>query len=704
MKRFGAACAVTTAACLICLLLGSPSLGYIREFTYDGQTYQELDVPPSPPPPGYVPTPEPEPVPNPAQGVNILSDVPAFDWCYGCSATSAGMIMGYYDRIGYGAMYTGPADGGVCPTDNGTWGGGQCPIVASHMGVDGRNNRGHVDDYWIASDKCSNDPYITGGWAQHSPLDCTADFMGTSQTAWGECDGYTFFYLNGGSRVNDWTGWEPVRRDGTHGIRLYAESKGYTVLENYNQGITTGTSGAFTFANFMAEIDAGRPVLIQMSGHTMVGYGYDSSNQIIYIHNTWDHYAHTMTWGGAYSGMSHIGVSVLHLAPTVVETPTFSPGPGVQPGPITVTVSCATSGAAIHYTTTGAAPTESDPVIANGGTIFIDKVTYLKAFAVKANMTNSAIRSGIYGPQVAAPSLSLGDGAYESGETVTMTTTTSGAEVHYTTNGSDPTAGDPIATGPVTLTHTCTLKARGLRTDWVDSPITTANYTIYEAMDMTAAKAQADNATVSCQNGIVSLSLPDGFFVETEDRATGIRVNMPGHGFTVGTRLNVVGTLATDSGERCIEAAYAYVTGAGRIAPMYMSCRDLGGVGWFYDSTSGAGQQGMPDAHGPNNIGLLVRTSGAFSPMTPSRFLLIDATGCGVQCVVPAGVAIDPDWQYVSVTGVSGCESAGENMIKRVLWIGSRDDITSLRRAAIAGRAITISGVADQAGVDFVRQ
>jgi hypothetical protein len=32
------------------------------------------------------------------QGVtNVLSDVPAFDWSYGCSATSAAMLFGYYD-------------------------------------------------------------------------------------------------------------------------------------------------------------------------------------------------------------------------------------------------------------------------------------------------------------------------------------------------------------------------------------------------------------------------------------------------------------------------------------------------------------------------------------------------------------------------------------------------------------------------------
>lgn len=692
MRRFGAPCAVAIATCLVGLLIGSPSIGYIRNVDYGGQTYQELVIPPSPPPPGYVPTAEPEPVPNPTQGVNILSNVPAFDWCYGCSPTSAGMIMGYYDRLNYTKMYTGPANGGVCPMDNSVWGSGECPIVASHMGIDGRNNRGHVDDYWIASGNCSNDPYITGGWAQHSPPDCTADFMGTSQTAWGECDGYTVFCFNGGNKVYDWTGWEPARRDGTHGMRLYAESKGYTVVENYNQGITTGTSGGFTFADFMAEIDAGRPVLIQLTGHTMVGYGYDSSNQTIYIRNTWDRYAHTMTWGGTYSGMSHVGVSVLRLAPTVVETPAFSPAPGVHPGPIAVTITCATPGATIHYTTTGATPTESDPVIANGGTVIIDKISYLKAMATKAGMTNSAIRSGIYGPQAAAPSLSPSGGAYEAGTIVTVSTTTAGAEIRYTTSGAEPTTSDPVAAGQIVLAHSCTLKAKAFKTDWVASQTTTGSYTVYETMNVSSTKLQPDNAAVSCRNGIISLVLPDAFFIESEDRVTGIRVDMPGHGFTVGTRLNVMGTLVTVGGERRINAAYACVTGTGNISPIYVNCRDLGGISWFYDSTTGAGQQGLPNARGPNNIGLLVRTSGALSPIDSSRFLLTDGTGCGVECVVPDGVIIDPSWRFVSVTGVSGCQSVGGGAIKRVLWIGSQDDIVSLGGATICGKVATPNG------------
>jgi hypothetical protein len=144
-----------------------------------------------------------------AGAVNTLSDVPAFDWSYGCSATSAAMIFGYYDRIGYDDMYTGPANGGVCPLNNSVWGTGECPLSATHNGIDGRVIRGHVDDYWISYGSTGPDPWI-GSWAEHTPGDCTGDYMGTNQWKYDDpsdpdsdvdhnVDGGTvfYFYTNG---------------------------------------------------------------------------------------------------------------------------------------------------------------------------------------------------------------------------------------------------------------------------------------------------------------------------------------------------------------------------------------------------------------------------------------------------------------------------------------------------------------------------
>ena len=100
---------------------------------------------------------------------------------------------------------------------------------------------------------------------------------------------------------------EPLSRDGCHGIRLFFESRGYSVTGNFNQRIYgfNGIPAGFTYAQYRAEIDAGRPVLIQVYGHTMTGVGYNDSGNLIYLHNTWDHAIDSMPWGGSYYGMQH---------------------------------------------------------------------------------------------------------------------------------------------------------------------------------------------------------------------------------------------------------------------------------------------------------------------------------------------------------------------------------------------------------------
>jgi len=245
-----------------------------------------------------------------ADTVNVLSNVPAFNWSYGCSATSAAMLFGYYDNIGYPNMYAGPANGGVCPMTNAVWGYGESPLSASHLDIDGRMTKGHVDDYW--TNDTGPDPYIDH-WLEHSP-DSTADFMGTSQSKFSNPDGSTtFWYDPSGAPLYDYPG-DASHRDGCHGLHLFAESRGYTVETNFTQRIAGQNTGGFTFEQFKSEIDAGRPVLIHVTNHTMLGYGYSTADRTIEIHDTWDYSSHTMTWGGTYSGLQHYGVTVIRLA------------------------------------------------------------------------------------------------------------------------------------------------------------------------------------------------------------------------------------------------------------------------------------------------------------------------------------------------------------------------------------------------------
>jgi hypothetical protein len=295
-----------------------------------GRQIDEIIVPGRPPAVKAAKVSVPEP--NIAMGINVLSHVPAFNWSYGCSATSAAMLFGYYDNDGYHTnMYAGPTDAGVCPMNNSSWGAGiggsdgECPLSATHQGKDGLAVKGHVDDYWINYGSTADDPYITGGWTEHTQGDCTGDYMGTNQSKFSNSDGSTTFYFyTNGAPLYDYTGSEPSRRDGCHGLKLFVESRSYSVQANgnfsqYIYGYNGNTQG-FTFDDFKTEIDAGRPVLIQVTGHTMLGFGYNTTGQIVYIHDTWDYGDHQMTWGGTYSGLEHRGVTVLRLETPSVPT------------------------------------------------------------------------------------------------------------------------------------------------------------------------------------------------------------------------------------------------------------------------------------------------------------------------------------------------------------------------------------------------
>ncbi|MHC1775520.1 MAG: PKD domain-containing protein [Lentimicrobium sp.] len=274
--------------------------------------------------PGKPPANYRAPIANYTRNAVVLGSVPAFSWSFGCSATAAAMAAGFYDNNGYANVYTGPTNGGLMPMNNSSWGSvvinGEtrdlCPLSATMLNLDGRTTRGHVDDYWEYYGSAGPDPYITNGWPEHTHADCTGDFMGTNQSDVGSSDGSTtFFYYGDGSPIYDYSGSEPDARDGCHGMRLFYESRGYSVVQNYTQLIygQGGNTLGFTFNQYMNEINNGRPVLIQVAGHTMLGYGYDDATQLVYLHDTWDYQDHSMVWGGEYAGMAQWGVTVVEL-------------------------------------------------------------------------------------------------------------------------------------------------------------------------------------------------------------------------------------------------------------------------------------------------------------------------------------------------------------------------------------------------------
>ena len=230
------------------------------------------------------------------QGGN-LANVPDYEWWYGCSPTSTGMMLGFYDRNGYsGLEYPDLVPGGTAESSN--YGNSSAlvnGIIASS---------GHIAAFYVAYGNSGNDP--DPGSHTSGSFDCLADFMGTSQDSCLNSDGSTTFWnKSDGSAVTPATieGWAVEDRSGLYGIKEYLDHVGYSyaTLKNQKKYSATYYNG-ITYAQYQAEIDAGRPVLVHIVGHTMLGWGYSDSPtpQTIFVRDTWDEGSHTMTWDGTY--------------------------------------------------------------------------------------------------------------------------------------------------------------------------------------------------------------------------------------------------------------------------------------------------------------------------------------------------------------------------------------------------------------------
>ena len=260
----------------------------------------------------------------------------------------------------------------------------------------------------------------------------------------------------------DGTGNIFVADQGRHSIRVIAASnaKIYTVAGSYYTYTSGGT--IYTDGNYGYSGDGGPAIAADLS--YPAGVAVDPSGNL-YI---------------ADRDNSVIReVNQATVLPT--ESPVITPPSGAIGNDTEVTITSPVKGATIHYTTNGSTPSTSSAKYTTPFELSVSAT--VEAFATISGKPNTgaAVANYVYLP---APTLSPGGKTINGPTQITISDANTQANVCYTTNGGDPTAGGagvscwyPTATITVSSTTTVKAAAEYCYNGCVWGPVETATYT-----------------------------------------------------------------------------------------------------------------------------------------------------------------------------------------------------------------------------------
>src|SRR5205085_8778534 len=133
--------------------------------------------------------------------------------------------------------------------------------------------------------------------------------------------------------------------------------------------------------------------------------------------------------------------------------------------------------------------------------ITVTQTTTIKAMATIPGSTTNAVTSATYTIRVATPTLSVSAGTYSQPQSVTLSDTTIGATIYYTTDGSTPTTSSTPYTGPISVTSTQTIKAIATAPGYTTSAMASAAYVVQVATPIfnpsAGTYAQSQSVTLS---------------------------------------------------------------------------------------------------------------------------------------------------------------------------------------------------------------
>ena len=226
------------------------------------------------------------------------------------------------------------------------------------------------------------------------------------------------------------------------------------------------------------------------------------------------------------SAKQFITVTGTEIAPpAAAATPAFAWPTGTYNAAIEVAIADTTPGAVIYWNIGDSNPTTNSTLYT--GSITVSSTEIVNAIAVAPGYSQSAVASATYTinttlPVAATPTFSEGTNTYTSTQTITISDTTPGATVYFTTDGSTPTANSNLADGPISVSSTETINAIAIATGYTNSAVASATYTINMTMPIAATPtfSEGTNTYTSTQTITISDTTPGATVYFTTDGST----------------------------------------------------------------------------------------------------------------------------------------------------------------------------------------
>ena len=201
-------------------------------------------------------------------------------------------------------------------------------------------------------------------------------------------------------------------------------------------------------------------------------------------------------------GLTNSDVATATYTIAAPATPSFSPAAGAVYYGTEITLT-SDEGTTIYYTTDGSTPNNESNEYNPNDKPTVTAACTIKAIAFDAGGNASSVGSAAYTMKSPdAPSFSLDEGMVLKGASLVLSTTSEGASIHYTTDGTTPSASvGTVYSSPITINANQTINAIAYDPAGNVSSVVTKAYTVFTG-EVVTFDATEDVGTSQSKNGV----------------------------------------------------------------------------------------------------------------------------------------------------------------------------------------------------------